>query len=805
MGKNNTTKPELLAPAGDRECAYAAFDAGADAVYTGLKRFSARAEAVNCTFDELDEIVSFAHSGKKRVFVTLNTLVTEDETPEMIETLAAVSDIGPDAVIVQDLGVVRMIREYFPSLRMHASTQMAVHNAAGALELEILGFKRVTLARELSLAEIGEIARRASIEVEVFAHGALCYSYSGLCLYSAMLRNRSGNRGKCAYPCRDAFKTGDRNAGRGDFMFSMKDLALADRIPELAGAGIAALKIEGRKKSSAYVAATTALYRGLLDGRLSAKEVESAKWDIRSIFSRPWTSLYLDGNRKPGVTDMQTVGHRGAPVGKVAALLGAGSPAARIRFAPERRIERHDGIQVDVPGGKPFGFAITDMRIVIKGGKPKSVFEARAGETVEIAVPRDHPPMGPGTELFIASSQAVKRRYALRPPKRGLFRTRLPIDVSVTVRPDSLTAAASAVPWPGASRDVSVTASRPGRFEAARSETNAGESVVRAFSRIGDTSYTLRNHKVQNPDKLFVPASDLNEIRRMVVKELDNRVAAAKRERMGRIMDCFRERAAHKPLPSRSEWSLKVDRIDVLDAIDAGLCRDGGDVVIGISGGMPESLRDGLAGLSGKIGRERIRLALPVITRSWETAELRRKIAMLLRDGWRRWEAGNLSAWNFLGGPAGIADLDITCDWPLYSMNTAAIRQLASMGATGVVAPPESTVENTTRLADFADLLIVPVYQSAPLFISETCPRASGRCEPKRECGEWSEEITSGNGECLIVRSDGCRTVVLPSQPVSLMSRIGQLRKAGISRFRADFSNCRPAASEITRIVKECR
>src|SRR5438270_831445 len=198
---------ELLAPAGGLEAAFAAFHFGADAIYLGLKKFSARAEAENFTLAELDEITAYAHGlqPRRRVFVTINTLIRQDELTELVEAVAALADIGVDALIIQDLGVYHLVREHFPTLELHASTQLSVHNRAGAEVLRQLGFHRVVLARELTYEEVRDVTSGAGIETEVFIHGALCYSYSGLCLFSSQTLGRSGNRGKCAYSCRDSY------------------------------------------------------------------------------------------------------------------------------------------------------------------------------------------------------------------------------------------------------------------------------------------------------------------------------------------------------------------------------------------------------------------------------------------------------------------------------------------------------------------------------------------------------------------------------------------------------------------------
>ena len=421
------TRPvELLAPAGGPDAAFAAFHYGADAVYLGLKKFSARAEAENFTLDELAETVAYAHSltPRRRVFVTVNTLVRQDELRELVADLAALEDIGVDALIIQDLGVYHIARRHFPDLELHASTQLSVHNRAGAAALHRLGFSRVVLARELTFEEVNDITASSGIETEVFVHGALCYSYSGLCLFSSQTLGRSGNRGRCAYSCRDSFEvTGapktlrdgspvKRSPAEG-FPFSMKDLALPEFVPALRGAGVSCFKIEGRKKSALYVGATTTYYRRLVDGDFTPQERAFHESDMQTVFSRPWTQLFLASHKDKEVADRDTVGHRGTPIGKVEAVRHAGPRDDRLRFRTRLALARHDGIQIDLPTqGKPFGFGIGDMWVLDRGHRPgREAFETDAGSLIEVALPPHHPTIPVGAPVYCSASEAVKRRY----------------------------------------------------------------------------------------------------------------------------------------------------------------------------------------------------------------------------------------------------------------------------------------------------------------------------------------------------------------------------------------------------------
>lgn len=272
---------EILAPAGGEVQLRAAVLCGADAVYLGLRGFNARAGAENFDENTLPQTVGWCHARGVRVYVTLNTLVTDRELPQWLHSLDAVAAAGVDGVLVQDLGLAKIIRQRYPTLPLHASTQMTIHNLAGARLLEEMGFAQVVLARELSKEEIAAICAGTSMRCEVFVHGALCMSVSGQCYLSSVLGERSGNRGRCAQPCRLDFKS----HGRG-FALSLKDLTLTDRLRELEALGVASFKIEGRLKRPEYVAAAVTACRQSLAGEVPDLET------LRSVFSR---SGFTDG------------------------------------------------------------------------------------------------------------------------------------------------------------------------------------------------------------------------------------------------------------------------------------------------------------------------------------------------------------------------------------------------------------------------------------------------------------------------------------------------------------------------------
>ena len=260
------TLPELLSPVGDFECLKAAVQNGADAVYFGASSFNARASAKNFDEIELKNVINYAKLRNVKTNLTLNTLIKNNEFSEAVKIASYAYKCGIDAIIVQDLGLAKFLIDNFPDLPIHASTQMTVHNIDGVKLLEELGFSRVVLARELSLNEIENICKNSNIEIETFIHGALCISYSGRCLLSSMIGGRSGNRGKCAQPCRLPYELINTTTSLDKgYLLSTRDLCTLDFLPDLVNAGVKCFKIEGRMKTPEYVATVTKIYRKYLD------------------------------------------------------------------------------------------------------------------------------------------------------------------------------------------------------------------------------------------------------------------------------------------------------------------------------------------------------------------------------------------------------------------------------------------------------------------------------------------------------------------------------------------------------------
>ena len=692
---------ELLAPAGSFETALAAFQAGADAVYLGLDAFSARAEAVNLSVAQLRDLLAWARPRDRKVYVTFNTVIDDADLPAAVERLALLEELRPDGLIVQDLGVARLVRTHFPALDLHASTQLVAHNLEGVLALKELGFTRVVLARELSLEEIRAIARRCGTEIEVFVHGALCYSLSGLCLFSAMEKNRSGNRGKCAYCCRLPYTDA---SGAKTLPFSMRDLRLDDCLDALKDAGVASLKIEGRMKSPLYVASVTSHYRQLLDGA----PVTTTRADLETVFSRRTTSLYIHGTPDDPL-DPTSLGHLGTPVGTVKRLTKDREGRSWLRFHTNRALERHDGLQFAVTGSKPFGFGIAEMRLAISR---KPAFDVRAGADVEVRVPDDRlaelPPLA-GATVYCSASNEVKRRFPVPSFRPSDVVSGTPVDLTVTLAPDGISVSAAtsaAVPVEVTTRAALASAQHPERTAAA---------VEKAFARMGGTDWSLRNLTLLDPDRLFAPASLLNDVRRQLVERLDAARDAARAQKIAAALEippggsdrACRGLPVHNVLRQRLDQPLPADaaRFD--------------EVVLSIghlSGRAAESALAPFAGLP-------VRLALPVFTHERDFHALRTAVRHLLRAGFTRWEASDLATLRMLR-QAGATD--ISADWTLYAFNRAALAELADLGVVRTVASPENAQANLASLAQGPLPVEFLEQQSTPLFISLTPPAAEG-------------------------------------------------------------------------------
>ena len=315
-------KPELLAPAGNKDSLIAAVQAGADAVYLAGKLYGARSYAGNFSNEELIEALDYAHEYGVKIYVTINTLVYEAEVDNFIEYVRFLYESGVDAVIIQDIGMFDLIHQLFPNLEIHISTQMHIHNLEGVKLSEELGASRVVLARETPIELVKHIKNNTNLEIEIFIHGALCISYSGQCLMSSLIGGRSGNRGTCAQCCRMPYNLycDGQKINTDNYLLSTKDLNTLDYIGELIDIGVDSLKIEGRMKRPEYVYYVVSLYRKAIDNYINNKKTGITNkdiYDLKKIFNRKFTKGFLFGENNDNFVNSFRPNHQGVEVGKV--------------------------------------------------------------------------------------------------------------------------------------------------------------------------------------------------------------------------------------------------------------------------------------------------------------------------------------------------------------------------------------------------------------------------------------------------------------------------------------------------------
>ncbi|MDH3973721.1 MAG: U32 family peptidase [Deltaproteobacteria bacterium] len=381
---------ELLAPAGSIEAFFAAIDSGADALYAGLKSFSARGRARNFSIADLEKVIPYAHSRDKKVYIALNTILKEGELEKVIYDLSALSCLGADAVIIQDLGLYRILRTYFPDLTIHASTQMTVHNSAGINQLASMGFKRIVVAREMTLKEIKAAKKKSDVEIEAFVHGSMCFSYAGSCFFSSYLGGKSSNRGVCVQPCRREYRDGREEMNP----FSMGDLSTIELIPQIIKAGIDSFKIEGRMKSVEYVENVVKAYRMVMDAENNNQKdaIDQAKELLKDVMSRQRTSGFFLDERPLSITVPGRSGNMGKFAGKVIKCVGT-----RALFKSTIDLHTRDRLRVqNVKTGGRTAFSL--RQIWLKG---KKVNQSKKGDTIEITVPGS---LNKGDALFKTTS-----------------------------------------------------------------------------------------------------------------------------------------------------------------------------------------------------------------------------------------------------------------------------------------------------------------------------------------------------------------------------------------------------------------
>lgn len=499
-------KIELLAPAGNMNCLKAVIEAGCDAVYLGGNMFGARAFAGNFSNDELIEAINYAHLYGVKVYLTVNTIIYENEVERFIDYVRFVHKNNIDAVIIQDIGMFDLLRKKFPNLELHASTQMHIHNFEGALLAKKLGFKRIVMARETPLEVIEKIKKEIDIEVEVFIHGALCISYSGQCLLSTLVGSRSGNRGTCAQICRKKYNLYDENNNKlniDNYLLSTKDLCTLENIDKIIDSGVDSLKIEGRMKREEYVYLVTKIYRKAINSYYKTEKINVSKNDIlelKRIFNRSFTKGFMLNENNNDFTYEKRPNHIGIKIGKV---LSKKNNDLKIKLCGEVNV--HDGLRI-IDEKEDKGLVINKMFL-----NNKSVLKAFFGDVITIKYDKF---VLPGSEVLLTSSfnQINKLDDNIKNNKRKVL-----IDAYVFAKK-------------GKPLLIKVTDGKNlvicedvKNIEEAKTNPTSKEVIEKQLNKTGNTIYKFNTIKIDSDSNIFISIKDINELRRKALEELNKK------------------------------------------------------------------------------------------------------------------------------------------------------------------------------------------------------------------------------------------------------------------------------------------
>lgn len=725
---------ELLAPAGSMDALKAALANGADAVYLGASAFGARASA---GFDEgtLRDALSLCHLYRKKVYVTVNILVKERELPSVRNTLSLLSRLGADAVLLQDLGLMKICREDFPELTIHASTQMALHHASGAALLKKLGARRVVLARECDLSAIRRAAE-TGMEIEAFCHGALCVSCSGQCLLSSMIGGRSGNRGRCAQPCRLPYTYQGETAA----FLSPRDLCARDALQEMAAAGVYSFKIEGRLKRPEYVAVVTRAYRRALDAVLEnrfAPASQEEKEGLTQIFSRGgFTRGYIGAERDAAIIDPSRVTPAGLPLGRVERCYQRGGALlADVRLV--RPLHQGDGLEI---GGQTLRY---------------SGPEAEKGEMAVLRL-RDRVSIGASVRRTEDERQLAQARETYE-GERLHQALSIPFDAHMTALPG---VPLSLYVTDGESHVTAMGES----CQAAERRALDPESARRALEKTGGTAFTLREFTLDT-ENAFVPAASLNALRREALEKL----AQARTFAHPRAAQPARVFSAPGYVSAAPRLLARTGDFDEIPLLLAA----GADEVLF----APRDYRKGALRPLLRCFPEKTRLVMPVQCREETWA----KLLSLAREY-------GLSLCLSSPGQLQPGDFSVMAGEGIPVMNGETARMLAALGCRSVTLSRELSGQEICDLPRDVCEYILPVYGRARLMVLNHCPmRTHLQLRTGREACTLCAQGKGAAGTCLQDRMnaryplfplhlpEGCLVEMMADRPLQLSGLLGTL------------------------------
>lgn len=742
---------ELLAPAGSLESFFAALESGADAVFCGLKSFSARAKAKNFTLDELERLSGYAHAREKKVYVALNTLIKESELLPLVETLGELAHLSVDGLIIQDFGLYHLAHNHFPEIPLHASTQMVVHNLAGVRMLEKLGFERAVLARELSLDEIAFIAKNSTLDLEHFIHGALCYSMSGHCLFSSYIDGRSGNRGRCIQPCRRRY----HHKGEAGFYFSTSDFSALDHIPALCRAGVMSLKIEGRMKGAEYVAGVVSAYRTVIDATPGTEKeaIAIAKEKLETAMGRKSSPGFLPGFGGADIVLSKRKGGVGKIVGKLELIQGKA-----VLFRTSDVLHVGDRLRIQ-PGNDRAGQGFTVLKMYI--GK-RAVKRAAKGTVVSIPFPFQGRAQRGDLVFKLATGKAFT--MSVEACRRRLNAAPLPANgVSVTI---DCKEAESSMTVHGFVGGVEVDKKYYVEMILARRSPLTEETLLKVFSHTGYPSLTLSKLQAGKLPPVVIKPSRLKEIRRDFYAYLDELVEKKQlelaKQRLHRVWEAIAPPENDMKTTSPGQVYIVTDQLEDLQAV-----ADHHDLqfVFPLNRLFLEEAKHHKW---RKTEKDRITWDLPSILFNQDWPGMAEMIKELLRNGFACFRLNNIAHFEFFDISTHVKF--IAGPW-LYTLNSQAVTTMNTLGCWKCSLSIEDDKENVQSLlaGGNGEALLVTVFGSIDLFTSRIPVPIK-----EQEC-----TVQNDKGDLLHLQESEGLTVTRAEKPFSLLGNLKELRKMG--------------------------
>ena len=763
---------ELLAPVGSFDSLKAAVQNGANAVYLGGKDFSARASANNFDREELKEAVKYAHIRDVRVFVTTNTLIKQNELEDFVEYAKFLYDIDVDAIIMQDIGAAMLIHELLPDFELHASTQMVAHSLEDVQYLESIGFKRVVLARELTVEEIKYICDNANVDIEIFVHGALCVCYSGGCLMSSMIGNRSGNRGRCAQPCRQKYtmidiSTGEEIHNNGDYLLSTKDLNTIEEIDKIIDTGVLSLKIEGRMKKPEYVATVIKSYRYAIDEYETTKKVnisDETMEDLYTIFNRKFTKGLILGEVGEEVMNSNVPNNQGLYVGKV---VDYNKKAKRLKIKLEGTLKKGDGINL---GGGTIGRIIKGKDITQIGYK---------GETIEL----DFIGEAKKNQLVFKTSDTDLIDRAQKTYTQDKEFAKSLIDAEISIKLDS---------YPELrlidKNENIVTVQGDKLVEKALKVALSEEKIETQIKKLGNTPYEIDQLKINLDEGVSMPISLINQMRREAIELLDNARISVK-GRMYKDNDIkYSPKIYSRNADNKSKIRVKVNNIEALKSI---LNLDIDMIYYEDVSTIEQAMT--MANANNK----KLIYSAPRIVRNREYKRLE-KSDEYCKDHVQISALGQVKYYK-----ENSESVKFDVDYYLNPFNSETINHYKKEGAETVCISQELNLHEIKETTQYTDLEIETVaYGYIPMMLSEYCPMGvvARSCKKDKRCANCKESkyvLRDFKGEEYRVSQDiFCRSTIYNSSANCLINNLDELSEAGINIFRLDFTHETPELIE---------